>query len=305
MVARGQQPAVPIVGFLGVAPASSNASRLDGLRSGLRDLGFTEGANFALELRWAESPAQLPKLAAELANREVAVIVSGGNAATRAAQSATTKIPIVFSAADDPVKLGYVASFNRPGGNMTGVSLISGALGSKRFELLRELLPNATVITVLTNPNNPGEWMRSEQATARAIGQRILVLNASTAAEIEQAFGTLAQQRADALMVNADALFTAQRELIVTLAARRRLPAIFAWREFAEAGGLISYGTNLSNSYHLVGAYVGRILKGEKPADIPVIQPTNYELVVNLKTARGLGLEIPSKLLALADEVIE
>ncbi len=234
------------------------------------------------------------------------MIVSSGNAATRAAKTATSKIPIVFSAADDPVRLGFVASFNRPGGNMTGLSLISGALGPKRLELLRELVPNATVIAVLTNPKNPAEDnARGEQATARAIGQRILVLNTSTVAEIEQAFAALVQQQADALLVTADALFTAQRELLVALAARHRLPASYAWREFAEAGGLMSYGTNLSHGYHQVGAYVGRILKGEKPPDLPVIQPTRFELVINLKTAKALGLQVPDKLIALADETIE
>ena len=256
LAAHAQQPAIPVIGFLGTVPASSYGSRLDGLRSGLRDLGYVEGGNVVIEFRWAESPAQLPELAVELAKREVAVIVSSGNAATRAAKTATSQIPIVFSAADDPVRLGFVASFNRPGGNMTGLSLISGALGAKRLELLRELVPNATVIAVLTNPNNPAEDnVRGEQATARAIGQRILVLDASTVAEIEQAFAALTQQQADALLVNADALFTAQRELLVALAARHRLPAIYAWREFVEAGGSMSYGTSLSHSYHQVGAY--------------------------------------------------
>ncbi len=306
LAARAQQPPIPVIGFLGIAPAASYAGRLDGLRSGLRDLGYVEGRNVVIEFRWAESSAQLPELAADLAKRDVAVIVTSGNAATRAAKTATSRIPIVFSVADDPVRLGFVASFNRPGGNVTGLSLISGALGAKRLELLRELVPNATVIAVLTNPNNPAEDnVRGEQATARAIGQRILVLDASTAAEIEQAFAALFQQRADALLVNADALFTAQRELLAALAARHRLPAIYAWREFAEAGGLMSYGTSLSHGYQQMGAYVGRILKGEKPPDLPVMQPTKFELVINLKTAKALGLQVPDKLIALSDEVIE
>jgi putative ABC transport system substrate-binding protein len=303
--ARAQQSAMPVIGFLGVAPASSYVSRLEGLRSGLRDLGYIEGSNAVFAFQWADSPAQLPQLAAELAKREVTVIVTSGNTATRAAKTATSSIPIVFSAADDPVKLGFVASFNRPGGNVTGVSLISGALGPKRLELLRGLVPNAMVIGVLMNPKNPAEDIRGEQAAARAIGQRIVVLDASSAAEIEQAFAAIASQRADALLVNADALFTAERELLVALAARYRVPAIYAWREFAEAGGLMSYGTNLNRSYHQVGTYVGRILKGEKPADLPVMQPTNFEFMINLRTAKALGLDVPDRLLALADEVIE
>src|SRR5262249_14730998 len=202
--------------------------------------------------------------------------------------------------------LGFVASFNRPGGNVTGLSLITGALGPKRLELLRGFVPNARIIAVLMNPINPAEdHLRGEQATARAIGQRILVLNASTTAEIEQAFGAIVRERADALLVNADALLTAERELLVALAGRYRVPAIYAWREFAEAGGLMSYGTNLNHSYHQAGAYVGRILKGEKPADLPVMQPTNFEFVINPKRARALGLDVRDRLLALADEVIE
>jgi putative ABC transport system substrate-binding protein len=304
--ARAQQAAMPVIGFLGIGPASANASRVNGLRSGLRELGYVEDRNIIIEFRWADGPAQLPELAAELAQRHVAVIVSGGNSAAGAAKAATSNIPIVFSAADDPVRLGYVNSFNRPGGNMTGLSMISGALGAKRLELLRELVPTATIMAVLTNPNNPAEDnLRGEQATARSIGQRILVLEASTAAEIEQAFATMVQQQANALLVNADALFTAERQLLVTLAARYRLPAIFAWREFADAGGLMSYGTSFSYSYHQMGVYVGRILEGEKPADLPVMQPTNFEFVINLKTAKALGLEVPPTLLARADEVIE
>ena len=306
LAARAQQPAMPVIGFLGIGPASANVSRVDGLRSGLQELGYVEGRNIIIDFRWADVPAQLPGLAVKLAQEQVTVIVSGGNSAASAAKAATASIPIVFSAADDPVWLGFVSSFNRPGGNMTGVSMISGALGAKRLELLREFVPNATMIAVLTNPNNPAEdKLRDEQATARSIGLRILVLDASTVGKIEQAFATIARQQADALIVNADALFTAERRLIVMLAARYRLPAIFAWREFAEAGGLMSYGTSFSYSYHQLGVYVGRILKGEKPADLPVMQPTKFELVINRKTAKALGLEIPDKLLALADEVIE
>jgi len=306
LMARAQQPTPAVIGFLGMAPASSYASRMQGLRSGLRERGYVEGQNVAFELRWADSPAQLSELAADLAKRRVAVIGTSGNAATRAAKAATPNIPIVFSAADDPVKLGFVTSFNRPGGNVTGVSLISGALGPKRLELLRSFVPDATVIAVLTNPRNPAEDnLRSEQAAARAIAQRIIVLDASSVAEIEQAFATIARERANAVLVNADALFTAERERLVALAARNRVPAIYAWREFPEAGGLMSYGTNLNRSYHQIGMYVGRILKGEKPADLPVIQPTNFEFIINVRTAKSLDLAVPDRLLALADEVIE
>ncbi|HEY7665716.1 MAG TPA: ABC transporter substrate-binding protein [Xanthobacteraceae bacterium] len=306
LAARAQQPALPVIGFLGIGPAAANASRVDGLRSGLQELGYVEGRNVIIDFRWADGAGQLPELAVKLAQAQVAVIVSGGNSAASAAKAATASIPIVFTAADDPVRLGFVSSFNRPGGNMTGVSMISGALGPKRLELLRELVPNATTIALLTNPNNPAEDnLRDEQATAQSIGQRIMVLDATTVGEIEQAFATIGRQQADALIVNADALFTAERQLIVMLAARYRLPAIFAWREFAEAGGLMSYGTSFSSNYRQMGVYVGRILKGEKPADLPVQQPTKFELVINLKTAKALGLAVPDKLLVAADQVIE
>jgi putative ABC transport system substrate-binding protein len=304
--ASAQQQSVPVIGFLGIAPASTYAGRVSGLRSGLRELGYVEGRNVAIEFAWAASPGQLPERAAQLVERKVAVIVTSGNAITRAAKAATSSIPILFSGADDPVRLGFVASFNRPGGNATGLSLISGALGAKRLELLRGLVPNAKLIAVLVNPTNPAEdHLRGEQEVARSIGQRIFALGATTADEIERAYAAFIEQRSDALLVNADALFTAQRELLVTLAARYSLPAIYAWREFAEAGGLMSYGTNLKEGYHQIGVYAGRILKGEKPADLPVMQPTKFELVINLKTAKALGLTIPDKLLALADEVIE
>jgi putative tryptophan/tyrosine transport system substrate-binding protein len=304
--AHAQQPALPVIGFLGMAPASAYASRMAGFRAGLGEFGYVEDRTITFDLRWADSPAQLSELAADLVKRRVAVIGTSGNTATRAAKTATSTIPIVFSAADDPVRLGFVASFNRPGGNVTGVSQISGALGPKRLELLRGFVPDATIIAVLTNPNNPAEDnLRSEQAAARTVGQRIIVLDASSVAEIEQAFATIARERADAVLVNADALFTAERERIVALAARHRIPAIYAWREFPEAGGLMSYGTSLNRGYRQMGAYVGRILKGEKPADLPVMQPTNFELVINARTAKALGREVPDRLLALADEVIE
>jgi putative ABC transport system substrate-binding protein len=305
LAVRAQQPPVPVIGFLGMNPASGYASRLDGLRSGLRDAGYIDGHNVAIAFLWADDPTELPRLAAELVRRDVAVIICSGNTATGAAKAATAKIPIVFSGADDPVKLGFVSSFNRPGGNMTGVSLISGTLGAKRLELLRQLVPNPTTIALLTNPKNPAESGRDVQAAAQAIGQRTLVLRASTKGEIEEAFAALAREKADAILVNADALFTAEREILAGLAVRYRVPAMYPWREFAEAGGLVSYGTSLSYGYRQIGIYAGRILKGEKPAELPVIQPTAFELVINLKTAKALGLAIPDKLLALSDEVIE
>jgi ABC-type uncharacterized transport system substrate-binding protein len=299
-----QQPALPVIGFLGMAPASAYASRMEGFRAGLGELGYVEGRNIAFDFRWADSPAQLAELAADLAKRRVAIIGTSGNAATRAAKTATSTIPIVFSAADDPVRLGFVTSFNRPGGSMTGVSLISGTLGPKRLELLHGFVPDAAIFAVLTNPNNPADSNRIREQAA-VPGQRSIVLDASSVAEIEQAFTAIARERADALLVNADALFTAERERIVALAARQRIPAIYAWREFPEAGGLMSYGTSLNRSYRQMGAYIGRILKGEKPADLPVMQPTNFEFVINVRTAKALGREVPDRLLALADEVIE
>jgi putative ABC transport system substrate-binding protein len=306
VAARAQQVAMPVIGLLGVAPAAAYANRVSGLRSGLRELGYVEGSNVVIEFAWAASPAQLPELAEHLVAHKVAVIVAGGNAAMRAAKAATATIPIVFAGADDPVKLGFVASFNRPGGNVTGLSLISGALGAKRLELLRSLVPDAKVAAVLMNPTNPAEYkLRDEQEVARAIGLRIVVWDASTVPEIERALAAFVEQRADVVLVNADAFFTAQHELLVTLAARHRLPAIYAWREFAEAGGLMSYGTSLHDGYRQIGVYVGRILKGETPAELPVMQPTKFELVINLKTAKALGLQVPDKLFALADEVIE
>ena len=306
LAARAQQPAMPVVGFLGIVPVITWASRVAALRAGLRELGYIEGKNVGIEFRWAETPVQLPELAAELAKAEVAVIIAGGNALARAGKSATSKIPILFVIADDPVRLGFVESFKRPGGNMTGLSMISGTLGAKRMELLRELVPKATAIAMLINPNNPAEDnVRDEQAAARAIGQRILVAEASTVREIEIAFEGIARQGADAVLVNADSFFTSQRDQLVALAARHRLPTVYAWREFVGTGGLMSYGTSLTGGYHQLGLYAARILKGEKAADLPVMQPTKFELVINLKTAKALGLEIPAMLLARADEVIE
>jgi ABC-type uncharacterized transport system substrate-binding protein len=306
VVARAQTLTAPVIGFLGLAPASGNAGRIEALRAGLRELGYVEGGNLVIEFRWAENPDQLRQFAADLVQRQVAVIVTSGNVATLAAKSATSSIPIIFSVADDPVRLGLVASFNKPGGNITGVSLISGTLGPKRIELLRELVPATDLIAMLVNPTNPAEAnQRDEQATASAIGQRILVLTATAERDIEAAFATLVSQHAGAIIINADSFFTAHRDKIIELAAHYKIPAIYPWREYAEAGGLMSYGTSFADSYRQLGVYVGRVLRGVKPTDLPVTQPTRIELVINLSTARALGLEISAKLLALSDAVVE
>jgi putative ABC transport system substrate-binding protein len=306
LAARAQQSAIPVIGYLGLAPASSAAFRMEALRAGLHDLGYDDGKNVVIDFHWAEGSDQLREFAADIVQRRVSAIVTSGNAATLAAKSATSAIPIVFAAADDPVRLGLVTSFNQPGGNMTGISMISGALGAKRLELLRELVPTATLIAMLVNPTNPADAnVRDEQTTAHAIGQQILMLTATNERDIETAFAALVQQQASAVSVSADAAFTARRDQIVALAARYRIPAIYPWREYTAAGGLISYGTNLTDAYHQVGMYVGHILKGEKPADLPVIQPTKFELVINLKTAKALGLSVPQTLQVAADEVIE
>jgi putative tryptophan/tyrosine transport system substrate-binding protein len=305
-IVRAQKPAMPVIGFLGLAPASGSAGRVEAMGAGLREFGFIDGNNVVIEFRWAERPDQLRELAAQLVQRRPDVIVTTGNAATVAAKRETSAIPIVFSVADDPVRLGYVASFSRPGGTLTGVSLISGALGAKRLELLRELMPAAVLIALLTNPNNPAEaGARDEQARASAIGQRLLVVTATDEHQIETAFAQISDKHAQAIVVSADAFFTANRARITALAAQYRIPAIYPWREYAEAGGLVSYGTSLADSYRQVGIYVGKILRGVKPAELPVVQPTRIELVINLRTAKALDFEVSAKILALADAVIE
>jgi putative ABC transport system substrate-binding protein len=275
------------------------------MRGGLQEFGYLDGKNVLLEFRFAEKPEQLHKFAVELAQSQPAVIVTSGNAATAAMKSVGSKIPIIFSIADDPVQLGLVSSLNRPGGHMTGVSLISGELSGKRLDLLHELVPTVSLVAILLNPNNPAEKVRDAQEKGREIGLQVLTLTATTEREVETAFEKLVQQRAGALLVNADAFFTGNREQIIALAARHRIPTIYAWREFAEAGGLVSYGTSLADSYRQVGLYVGKALRGVEPAELPVVRPTRTELVINLKTAKLLGLRIPAKLIALADAVIE
>jgi ABC-type uncharacterized transport system substrate-binding protein len=309
LVARAQQPAMPVVGFLGTASAGPFAHLVAGLRRGLQETGFIEGRNVAIEYRWAEGQYdRVPALAADLVRREVAVIVTvGGEPSVAAAKAATATIPIVFNTGTDPVKLGLVASLARPGGNLTGVNIFTTELTEKRLGLLRDLVPAAPTIAVLLNPNFPAAAanVREAEAAARAIGKQVVIFNASSDAEIETAFANIVQAQCRALLVGADPFFNSRRGLIVALAARHAIPAIYEWREFVEVGGLISYGTSLVEAYRQQGIYAGRILKGEKPADLPVVQLSKFELVINLNTGKALGLVIPPSVLALANEVIE
>jgi putative ABC transport system substrate-binding protein len=277
-------------------------------RQALSEADYVEGQNVAIDYRWADGQYdRLPGLAADLISRQVAVIFAGGGAAARAAKAATTMIPIVIMIGEDPVKFGLVASLNRPGGNISGVSTFNAVLGSKRLELLHELVPTIATIGLLVNPNYPSAGLEigETQVAARAVGRNLIILNASTESEIDAAFASLVQQRVGALVVTGDPLFVSQRDKVVMLAARHAVPTIYVQREFAVAGGLIGYGTSLTDAYRQVGIYAGRILKGAKPGDLPVVQPTKFDLVINLKTAKALGITIPDKLLALADEVIE
>jgi len=308
VAARAQQPAMPVIGFLRSTSIERSAQLLAAFRQGLKEAGYSEGQNVAIEYRSAEGEYdRLPGLAADLVRRQVTVIVAtGGLASAQAAKALTSTIPIVFTG-EDPVKSGLVVSFNQPGGNATGVSLLTTDIGSKRLGLLRELVPNATRIALLNNPNGPnvGGYLQDLQAAADSLNQRIQVLNAINENEIDAAFVALARERPDALFISSDPFLTSRREQIVALANHYKLPAFYEWREFAEAGGLASYGPSHTEPYRLIGIYTGRILKGAKPADLPVIQSTKFELVINLKTAKALGLEVPATLLARADEVIE
>jgi putative tryptophan/tyrosine transport system substrate-binding protein len=309
LTVRAQQPAMPIVGFLSPGSPEPFSFLVAAFRAGLKEASYVEGQNVTIEYRWAKGHYdQLQTLAADLVRRQVAVIAAtGGSISAQAAKAATATVPIVFNVGGDPIKLGLVASFNRPGGNITGVNTLSPALEPKRLGLLRELVPQAAIIAVLLNPTNPdAEFQRRDiQAAAAATGQQLRMFNASTESDIETAFVALLQQRADALLIGNDGFFANRREQIVTLAARHAVPTIYSFRSFAESGGLMSYSTNLVEIYRQVGHYVGRILKGEKPADLPVVQPTKFELVINLKTAKALGIKISDNLLSLADEVIE
>jgi putative tryptophan/tyrosine transport system substrate-binding protein len=306
LAARTQQPPIPVIGLLN----SLSADWPFGVafRQGLKEMGYVEGQNVVIEYRWAEGHYdRLPELAADLVRRQVAVIAAtGGDPSALAAKAATTTIPIVFNVAEDPVKAGLVTSLNRPGGNMTGVSLLTGALEGK-LELLHELVPGAAVIAVLLNPNfmEAGTQSRIVDTAARTLNRQIQILNVSNDRDIDVAFTGMDQQRAGALLVASDPFFFIRREQLVALAARHAVPTIYFVREFVMAGGLMSYGTNFADLYRQLGVYAGRILKGEKPADLPIVQPTKFELVINLKTAKALGLEVPQSLLARADEVIE
>jgi putative tryptophan/tyrosine transport system substrate-binding protein len=306
--ARAQQKAMPVIGFLNGTSPGPAAPFMAAFRQGLGETGYVEGQNLAIEYRWAEGRYdRLPALATDLVGRKVDVIVaSGGDRSALAAKSATLTIPIVFTAGD-PVVIGLVASLSRPGGNLTGFSIITVELHPKLLELITELVPRAGVIALLMNPNNPNaeRVMRDVQEAARAKGVQLTIVKAGTESEIEAAFASLVQQQAGALVVGADAFFNSWREQLVALASRRAIPAIYEWREFPVAGGLISYGTSLTAVYRQVGIYAGKVLKGAKPADLPVQQPTTFELVINLKTAKALGVTVRQSILARADEVIE
>jgi putative ABC transport system substrate-binding protein len=309
LAARGQQPAMPVVGFLSPGSPEPSSFLLAAFREGLNEGGYIEGKNLTIEYRWARGHYdQLQTLAADLVRRQVAVIAAtGGTVSAQAAKAATLSIPIVFNVGDDPIRSGLVASFNRPGGNITGVNTMSPALEAKRLGLLHELLSRPPVVAVLLNAANPdvGPQRQDINAAAIALGQELRFFYASNETDLDMAFGALVQQRVDALLVGNDVFFTNRREQIVALAERHAVPTIYAFRQFAETGGLMSYSTNLIEVYRQIGHYVGRVLDGEKPADLPVVQPTKFDLVINLKAANALGLQLPDKLLALADEVIE
>jgi len=308
LAARAQQPAIPAIGYLNNGSPESDTPRLTGLRRGLNQSGYVEGRNLVIEYRWAGNQAdRLPALAADLVHLQVAVIVSAGTVPTLAAKAATTSIPIVFGVGGDPVQLGLVASLNRPGGNLTGFKGFSAELGAKALALLHELVPSIATIGFLENPNNPAFEVTTRDVLAAAplIGLKVQILKAGTDREIDAAFVSLVQARTGALLVGDDPFFNNRIERLIELAARHAIPTMYLFREFVVAGGLISYGVSLIDAYRQVGLYTGRILKGEKPADLPVQQITKLELMINLKTAKALGLQIPDKLLALADEVIE
>jgi putative ABC transport system substrate-binding protein len=307
-LAARAQPAKPLIGFMSSGSSASWRPFVAGFLKGLHEADFTEGQNVTIEYRWAEGQySRLPELAADLVRRQAAVILGGGPPAAHAAKAATSTIPIVFVSGDDPVRSGLVASLNRPGGNVTGAAIFTGQLGAKQLGLLRELLPKAVVIAVLVNPNNPVTEAVTKDVRDAAVvtGHQIQIVNAGNEDELGKAFATVTELHADALIVGADPYFFSRSEHLVALAARRAAPAIYEFREFAANGGLISYGASISDGYRQAGVYAGQILRGAKPADLPVLQPTKFELVINLKTARTLGLTVPPSLLATADEVIE
>ena len=309
LTARAQQPAMPVIGFLSSQwLPDTNVDRLRSFRQGLKDTGYVEGENVAIEYRWADQVDRLPELAAELVRRRVAVIATPATPAAIAAKAATTTIPIVFAIGYDPAALGLVASLARPDGNLTGINFLNNELVAKQLDLLGELVPAATRVAALVNPanvRNTSVALADMEVAARARGLQIQVLNASTNREIDAAFATFLRERPDALFVTGDGLFTSRRVQIVQLATLHKVPTTFANRDFAEVGGLMSYGTNIPDVYRQMGVYTGRILKGTKPADLPVEQSTKFELVINAQTAAMLGLTVPPTLLSVADEVIE
>ena len=310
LAARAQQPAMPVIGFLEARSPDAMADRLRGFRQGLRDTGYVEGDNVTIVYRWAENKIdRVPELAAELVHRQVAVILAGGGTAVVfAAKAATPTIPILFIIPEDPVRLGLVASLARPGGNLTGVNFFNSELVAKQMELLRELVPRAARVAVFLNPANVTTAESTERdvdPAARAMGLQIQILRASTSREIDTAIATFAREPPDALFVSNDAFFNSRRVQLVQAAAHHRLPAIYTGREYSEIGGLMSYGTNIADAFRQAGVYAGRILKGAKPTDLPVVQSTKFELVINHQTARTLGLTVPQTLLVAADEVIE
>jgi putative ABC transport system substrate-binding protein len=306
LAARAQQATIPVIGFLGSSSPNAYAHLVAAFRRGLSEIGYSEGQNVAIEYRWAEGHYdRLPALAADLVRHQVAAIVtSGGVGSPVAAKAMTSSIPILFAIGSDPVKHGFVTSLNRPGGNMTGVDFFSIKLGPKRLELLRDLLPKATAIAALVNPESPRVDVKEMQGAAQALGLQLHVLKARSENDFESAFAALAQQRAEALVLISDPLFTGHVDHLVLLAARYALPVVYP-REFVTAGGLMSYGTSFADAYRQIGIYAGRILNGEKVADLPVMQPTKFELVINLKTATALGVTVPLIMQMTADEVIE
>jgi putative ABC transport system substrate-binding protein len=308
LAANAEQTIIPVVGMLSGASAAAATAFLPGFHEGLRADGYIEGQNVTIAAQWADGHYdRLPALAAELVRRPVAIILASGLPSVFAAKAATSTVPIAFVSAGDPVQLGIVASLNRPGGNITGVSFLAVEVASKRLELLLEVVPTAAVIGLLTNPDNPRTDLEIAelQTAARTVGKRILVVKASSERDFDAAFETLVRGKANALLVPAEPLFFLWREQLVALAARHALPAMYDVREYTAAGGLLSYGLSLRDTYRLVAGQVARILKGAKPADLPILQPTKFELVINLKTAKALGLDVPPTLLAVADEVIE
>jgi len=305
---RAQQTAMPVVGYLNPSSAQGYARELAAFLKGLSETGYVDGRNIQIEYRWADNQYdRLPGMAAELVRQNVAVIAATTTPAARAAKAATATIPIVFTTIADPVQMGFVASLNRPGGNATGVTILSVEVGPKLLELLREVVPSAAIVALLINPTNPNAETQSRnlQAAALKLGLEVRVLQVSTERDFDAIFGKLRELPADALMISQDVFFNSRAEQLAALTVRHTMPAIYLLREFAVAGGLMAYGASQTDALHQAGIYVGRILHGEKPADLPVIQPTKFELTINLKTAKALGLTIPPKLLFTADEVIE